>query len=105
MVVNMIVAPASARAGVHRCGDEGARQVANAGELKDSIRGVLDDAVKNTFSSTDMTTYNAILKQYGCASGAACEATLAQTGRGIGQEADRATISSCLHRRCWGSSC
>ena len=44
--------------------------------FKDSIRGVLDDAVKNTFSSTDMTTYNAILNQYGCASGSICEETL-----------------------------
>ncbi len=44
--------------------------------FKDSIRGVLADAVKNTFSATDMTTYNAILKHYGCASGAECEETL-----------------------------
>ena len=46
--------------------------------FKDSIRAVLADAVKDTFSTTDMTTYNAILKHYGCPSGAACEATLAQ---------------------------
>ena len=44
--------------------------------FKDSIRGVLSDAVKNTFSSTDMTTYNAILNRYGCSSGAVCEQTL-----------------------------
>ncbi|HKF46396.1 MAG TPA: paraquat-inducible protein A [Terracidiphilus sp.] len=44
--------------------------------FKDSIRSVLADAVKNTFSSTDMTTYNAILGRYGCSSGAACEQTL-----------------------------
>jgi hypothetical protein len=44
--------------------------------FKDSIRGVVADAVKNTFGSTDMTTYNAILKQYGCSSGVACEDTL-----------------------------
>jgi hypothetical protein len=44
--------------------------------FKDSIRAVLADAVKNTFSSTDMTTYNAILKRYGCSSGEACEQTL-----------------------------
>jgi hypothetical protein len=44
--------------------------------FQDSIRAVLADAVKNTFSSTDMTTYNAILKRYGCTSGAACEQTL-----------------------------
>ncbi|HMG87950.1 MAG TPA: paraquat-inducible protein A [Terracidiphilus sp.] len=46
--------------------------------FKDSIRGVLADAVKNTFSTTDMTTYNAILKHYGCSRGAACEETLGQ---------------------------
>lgn len=44
--------------------------------FKDSIRAVLDDAVKNTFGSTDMTTYNAILKRYGCSTGEACEQTL-----------------------------
>ena len=46
--------------------------------FRDSIRAVLADAVKDTFSTTDMTTYNAILKYYGCLSGAACEATLAR---------------------------
>jgi Paraquat-inducible protein A len=45
--------------------------------FKNSIRSVLADAVKNTFSTTDMTTYNAILKRYQCSSGAACEDTLA----------------------------
>ena len=44
--------------------------------FKDSIRGVLADAVRNTFSTTDMTTYSAILKRYGCSSGADCEETL-----------------------------
>jgi len=52
--------------------------------FKDSIRGVLADAVKDTFGTTDMTTYNAILKNYGCGNGAACEQTL---GRKI-EEAD-----------------
>ena len=42
--------------------------------FQDSIRGVIADAVKNTFGNTDMTTYNAILTHYGCANGAACEA-------------------------------
>ena len=46
--------------------------------FKDSIRAVLDDAVKNTFGSTDMTTYNAILSRYGCSTGAECEATLSK---------------------------
>ncbi len=44
--------------------------------FRDSIRGVLANAVANTFGATDMTTYNAILKHYGCSSGAACEQTL-----------------------------
>ncbi len=44
--------------------------------FKDSIRSVLADAVKNTFSGTDMTTYDAILKRYGCSNGAVCEETL-----------------------------
>jgi len=50
--------------------------------FKNSIRVVLDDAVRNTFSATDMNTYNDILKRYGCAQtsagGAACEEILAQ---------------------------
>jgi len=46
--------------------------------FKDSIRGVLADAIKDTFGNTDMSTYNAILKHYGCASGADCEVTLAK---------------------------
>jgi hypothetical protein len=44
--------------------------------FKDSIRGMLANAVTNTFGATDMTTYNAILKRYGCANGAACETNL-----------------------------
>jgi hypothetical protein len=53
--------------------------------FKDSIRGVLTDAVKDTFSTTDMTAYSAILKRYGCSTGEACEETL---GKQI-EEADR----------------
>jgi hypothetical protein len=45
--------------------------------FKDSVRVVLANAVNNTFGSTDMTTYNSILKRYGCAQAraatAACE--------------------------------
>jgi hypothetical protein len=44
--------------------------------FRDSIRGVLANAVANTFGNTDMTTYNAILNHYGCSNGAACEQTL-----------------------------
>jgi hypothetical protein len=44
--------------------------------FKDSIRGVLANAVANTFATTDMTTYNAILAHYGCSDSVACEQTL-----------------------------
>jgi len=57
--------------------------------FKDSVRVVLADAVNNTFGTTDMNTYNSILKRYGCAQtttgGAACEEVL---GKKIA-EADR----------------
>lgn len=86
MLVNMIVA--ALRPHVPEYTDVVMKELGKSQtqeSFKDSIRGVLDDAVKNTFSSTDMTTYNAILKQYGCASGAVCEATL---GKQI-EDADR----------------
>ena len=44
--------------------------------FKESIRGVLAEGIKNTFSTVDMTTYSSILKRYGCPSGEACEQTL-----------------------------
>jgi hypothetical protein len=79
MIVNMIIG--SLRPHVPEYTDVVMAQLARADtqkSFKDSIRGVLDDAVKNTFGTTDMTTYNAILKQYGCTSGAACEVTLGE---------------------------
>lgn len=48
----------------------------NQTAFKESVRSVLNDAVKNTFSTTDMTTYSAILRRYGCSTGPACEETL-----------------------------
>ena len=77
MIVNMIIG--ALRPHVPEYTDVVMKQLANPQtqkSFKDSIRGVLDDAVKNTFSPTDMTTYNAILKQYGCSTGAVCEETL-----------------------------
>ncbi len=44
--------------------------------FKESVRSVMTDAVKNTFSATDMTTYSAVLRRYGCSTGPACEQTL-----------------------------
>lgn len=57
--------------------------------FKDSIRGVLAKAVKNTFSPTDMSAYNAILRRYGCQSGTACEETLNARIAGADRELDR----------------
>ena len=77
MLVNMIIA--SLRPHVPEYTDVVMRELAKSEtqkSFKDSIRGVLADAVKNTFSTTDMTTYSAILKRYGCSSGAVCEETL-----------------------------
>jgi hypothetical protein len=77
MLVNMIVA--SLRPHVPEYTDVVMKELGKSQTqegFKDSIRAVLDDAVKDTFSSTDMTTYNAIINRYGCANGAACEATL-----------------------------
>jgi hypothetical protein len=44
--------------------------------FKDSVRGVMLAAVKNTFSADDMTTYSSILARYGCAGGPACQELL-----------------------------
>lgn len=49
----------------------------NQQAFRESVRNVMLDAVKNTFSSVDMTTYNAILARYGCASGPQCQSVLA----------------------------
>jgi len=76
MVSKMI---ASLRPQVPEYTDVVMAQLVNKGtekSFKDSIRGVLANAVANTFGDTDMTTYNAILKHYGCSSGEACEDTL-----------------------------
>jgi hypothetical protein len=78
MVTKMI---ASLRPQVPEYTDVVMAQLVNKGtqkSFKDSIRSMLANAVANTFGNTDMTTYNAILKRYGCANGEACEQTLGQ---------------------------
>jgi hypothetical protein len=45
----------------------------NQKAFKDSVRTVMTGALKNTFSSTDMTSYSAILGRFGCSSGEGCE--------------------------------
>jgi len=77
MIVNMIIG--ALRPHVPEYTDVVMKELAKPDtqkSFKDSIRGVLADAVKDTFGATDMTTYNAILKHYGCSSGAVCEVTL-----------------------------
>jgi len=48
----------------------------NQKAFKESVRSVMTDAVKNTFSTVDMTTWSAILSHYGCSTGPVCEVTL-----------------------------
>ena len=48
----------------------------NQKAFRESVRSVMTDAVRNTFSSVDMTTYSAILRRYGCSTGPVCEEML-----------------------------
>src|SRR5580704_14023498 len=78
MVTKMI---ASLRPQVPQYTDVVMGQLVNSGtqkSFKDSIRGVLANAVATTFGNTDMTTYNAVLSRYGCSNGDACEQVLGQ---------------------------
>lgn len=45
----------------------------NKRAVKDYIRSAVTDGARTTFGSVDMQDYNAILKQYGCVDGAACQ--------------------------------
>lgn len=92
-IVNMIIA--SLRPHVPEYTDVVMRELARPETQKsfrDSIRGVLANAVNNTFSATDMTTYSMILKRYGCdqagTGGPACEETL---GKQIAESDKKAT--------------
>ncbi len=78
MMVNMIVAslkpnvPQYARIVMAELGKPQTQKA-----FKESVRVILADAVKNTFSAVDMTAHAAILKRHGCTSGEACQQTLA----------------------------
>jgi hypothetical protein len=48
----------------------------NQKAFKESVRSVMTDAVKNTFSAVDMSAYSAILSRYGCSTGPVCEEML-----------------------------
>jgi hypothetical protein len=45
----------------------------NKQAVKDYIRSAVTDGARTTFGAVDMQAYNAILKQYGCVDGAACQ--------------------------------
>ncbi len=64
----------------------------NEKAFKESFRGILTEAVRNTFSTVDMTAYSSILKRHGCPGGAVCEQTL---GKRI-EEADQRLAWYCL---------
>jgi hypothetical protein len=58
----------------------------NKQAVKKYLAGVLAEGAKSTFSAVDMTSYSAILKQYGCADAAACRQ---QLGNRIREADDR----------------
>jgi Paraquat-inducible protein A len=85
MIVNMIIG--SLRPHVPEYANVVLAELAkpqNQKAFKESVRSVMTDAVKNTFSTVDMTTYSAILRRYGCSTGPVCEDSL----RNRIQEAD-----------------
>lgn len=48
----------------------------NQKAFKESVRSVMMDAVRNSFATTDMSTWSAILSRYGCSTGPVCEEML-----------------------------
>jgi hypothetical protein len=48
----------------------------NKQAVRDYLRSVVTDGAKATFGTVDMQSYSAILKQYGCADGVACQIEL-----------------------------
>ncbi len=48
----------------------------NKKAVRNYLRRVVTDGAKATFGTVDMTSYSAILKQYGCADGSACQTEL-----------------------------
>lgn len=48
----------------------------NKQAVREYVRGIVDNAARTTFGTADLTWYKAILKQYDCADGPACQAEL-----------------------------
>jgi len=61
----------------------------NKEAIKKYIAGVIADGAKNTFSPVDRTEYSRILKQYGCADGAACHGVIGRLIDGANQRISR----------------
>jgi hypothetical protein len=49
--------------------------------VKDYLRGAIETAAKSTFGPVDMTLYQSILKEHGCANGEACKQEIASDVR------------------------
>ncbi len=65
----------------------------NKQAVKDYIRGMVTDGARATFGTADMHLYSAILRQYGCADGVACQKEL---GSRIQELDSRAAFHSTL---------
>lgn len=72
----------------------------NKEAIKKYIGGIVAEGAKNTFSPVDRTEYSRILKQYGCADGAACHSAIGkridEANRGISREYMAALGSAAL---------
>jgi hypothetical protein len=55
----------------------------NEAAVKNYVKGLLADSAKQTVGNVDMSYYNYILKEHGCADGAACRQELGNQVRGI----------------------
>jgi hypothetical protein len=55
----------------------------NKQAIREYIRSAVSDGAKTTFGAVDMRTYNAILRRYGCADGAACQKVLTERISGM----------------------
>ena len=60
----------------------------NKQAIRDYIRSVATDGAKATFGAVDMRWYSAILKQYGCADGVACQTELGRRIRELDSRAE-----------------
>jgi hypothetical protein len=60
----------------------------NKQAVREYIRSMVTDGAKSTFGSVDMQWYSRILRQYGCADGAACQRELGRRIRELDSQAE-----------------